>query len=331
MAKRPKKIADEPSALLSATKFLALASRAEGQPYETHMGILSTYATSFNGLVSAGVPIKTNLFAAPNTMQFLNALAKIGNDISITALDNNTLAVQTSKARFVIPCVAMDMLSHQQPDAAAAQIDDRFRLALETCNVCTVDNGAPYAGAVYLNGQSCVGTDGKVIIQIAHGLNLPTGKLLPKASVDIFIKAQKKFTHLGYSERTATIWYDDGSWLKTQLYDTKYPPIEKVFDAQPNLARLPKDFYKALAIVEPFSQDGAVRFFMDKLASHSTIGVGATYDVNSLPAANNLSIKYLKMVEPYIKKVDFVGVNNVSYFVGDIENMPVWGAISSVR
>lgn len=330
MAKRVKKT-DEPSPLLNAIKFLSLASRTEGAPYETHVGILSTYATSFNGLMSAGVAIKTDLFAAPNTMQFLNALSKIGADISITALDNQTLSVQTFKARFIIPCSPMDTLSHQQPDAATIQVDDRFRTALETCALCCTDSGQLFASAVYMNGQGCVATDSKIIIQVNHGLNLPTGLLLPKASIDVWGKTGKKFAKFGYSERTATIWFDDGSWMKTQLYDVKYPPIERIFQVNVNPTTLPKEFYKGLSIVEPFSPDGAVRFFMDKLASHSTIGVGATYDIMTLPASHNLTIKYLKMIEPFVKKIDFIGANSVTYFTGDIETMPVFGAISSFR
>jgi len=97
--------------------------------------------------------------------------------------------------------------------------------------------------------------------------------------------------------------------------------VRRLLDIKCNAWPLPEDFYKAVKSLEPFSEDGFVRFDNGVMRTHSSDDEGASYELYGLPKGPVFSIKQLKSLEPFIKTIDFTahGPNGqeVSIWYGD--------------
>jgi len=325
MARKPR-TAPIPSPLLDAVKFVTSVTETEGQPYKTHVAIANGQCMAFNGTIAASAPIPTDLFVAPNATLLLAALSKVANDISITQLDG-ILSIKSEKSQYKIPCVPFDLLQYVPPDPQQAQSDDKLKEAFTICAKLIREDASPgFANGVILNGPSCVSTDRQAIIEYWHGLSMPTDLIVPKAAAHLVGKITKPLAYFGCSSRSVTFYFNDGSWIKSYLYEDEAPKFNRILNVDITPSPIPKDFWKALHDIESFCEDGNVRLSPNKLHSHSG-EAGASYEVDKLPSCHNLNIRYLKIIEPLAKKIDFVGVNGVTYWIGD----NCRGAIAGVR
>lgn len=176
--------------------------------------------------------------------------------------------------------------------------------------------------SVLMNGSTVISTNRVMIMEAFHGLDLPPNIPLPKQFVAALVKQKKNLIGFGFSNSSATFFFEDGCWLKTQLYSDEWPDVSRILNRQANLWSIDPQFFKALDAVEPFSEDGNVYTRLNMLCSHLDEGVGAVFECGGIPSGVVYPIKQLKLIKPYVKKIDFCakGLATSSYclvFEGD--------------
>lgn len=332
MAKpRTKKKTEEPStataAFVSALKFISAAQKDIGSPFQTHAQIANKWAVAFDGVLALGHPIEEELTACPHTLRLIDALAKCGEALSMTQLDSGRLSIKSGAFKANVPCVGFEVMSSVQPDPPIATIDDRLKLAFEAVAALASDNAQHVVTAsILLRSGSAVATDRSLAIEYWHGIDLPPGLVLPKSAVAAVMKVSKPLARLGFSNSTVTFWFEDGSWLRTQLYNEAWPDIDRVLNQASNPWPVPTNLAVALDAVMPFSEDGLVRFDGGILRSHDIDGLGASYEVEGLPKGLKFNAKRLKLLLQHATKVDFTSKSGVAFFFGD----SVRGALTRV-
>lgn len=311
MAPRPKKRTTEPdkeqptNSFVDALRFISAVTRDIGAPYETHVVLTNNTATAFNGVLAAGIAIEDDIFACPNNKMIIEALSKCGEHLSITQLDNARLSIKSDKFKAIVPCIDPTLLQVAIPDAVQGVVDDRLKKAFEVCGVIANENAQTiYGSSVLMQSGSLVATDGTIIFEYWHGIDLPP-LAIPKSLAQAIVKCSKKLVTFGFSNSSVTFYFEDGSWLRSQLYSESWPNTYEVLNIKSDPWPVPTDFFKALAAVAPFSQDGQVYFDSGVLRSHMADGIGASYEVNGLPKGPVHSIKQLNMIKPYAEKIDF--------------------------
>jgi hypothetical protein len=162
-----------------------------------------------------------------------------------------------------------------------------------------------------------------MVLEYWHGLDLPPNVPLPKEFVTALTKQKKNLTGFGFSNNSATFYFEDGCWLKTQLYADSWPDMNRILSLRGNLWTIDPNFYKALDAVEPFSEDGNVYFDTNLIMSHAEAAEGAQYECAGLPKGVIYPIKQLKIIKPFVKRIDYMadGLNDSSYclvFEGDV-------------
>lgn len=305
---RPKKPSTTISnRLLEAITFLSSITKDEGSPQETHILIQNNTATAFNGILAAGVLIEEDFIAAPHNDTLVTALKKCGKETySITQLDLNKLSVKAGKFRALVPCIDPALLSFPIPDNICAIIDDRLRDGLAALEVIKTDNAQRVVTQSFLlNGQSIIATDSKIIMEYWHGINLPSGLAIPKAVMPAIIKANKKLSGFGFSQSSVTFYFEDNSWIRSQLYAEQWPNVGRLLDRQSFPLDVPKGLWEAVDAVEPFTEHGTVYFNKGLLQSHHEADKGATYEVPNLPEGPAYAVKYLDIIKDVADKVDF--------------------------
>lgn len=288
---------------LSALKQLSLMMKADGAPYESHVLLQNNWATIFNGIIASGIKIPEPLEACPHINTLISALSKCGDNVSITKLENN-LSIKSGKFKALIPCIST--LERAFPDPSIAPLDDRLKAALAAVSVIPEEGiESVVTASVLIKGGSVVATDRKVILEFWSGCDLPT-IALPKAIIDPIVKNPKKLSGFGLSNNSCSFHFEDESWIRTQFFRDHWPDVSPILDPPCNPWPLPDDFYTAVKALEPFSENGCVYFDQGLMRSHQEEGKGATYEVYGLPKGPAFLIKQLKIIQPFMQKVDFL-------------------------
>lgn len=304
------------SSLLTALEFCSCVSEKVGAPYETHIGLCNNWAIAFNGIVAAGSPIAEDIIAYPHTLMLVEALSKCDENFTITQLDNGRLSIKSGKFKAIVPCLDPELMQNASPDPVIVGIDNRFKAAVEAVGVLASENAQHVLTAsVLMNGPSVISTNRVMIMEFWHGLDLPPGVPLPKQFVAALAKQKKNLTGFGFSNNSATFHFEDGCWIKTQLYNDEWPDVSRILNREANLWSIDQGFYKALDAVSSFSEDGNVYSDLNLLMSHPDSTLGATHECGGVPKGFVYPIKQLKIIQPYVEKIDYMagGIHDSSY------------------
>ena len=319
------------SSLLTAIEFCSVVSEKLGAPYETHIGLRNNWAIAFNGIVAAGSPISEDITCYAHTMLLAEALSKCDDNFSLTQLDNGRLSIKSGKFKAVVPCLDPALMQTALPDPQIVGITNAFKEAVEAVGVLASENAQHILTAsVLMNGPSVISTNRVMIMEFWHGLDLPPNVPLPKQFVAALAKQKKNLTGFGYSNCSATFYFDDGCWLRTQLYNDEWPDVSSILNREANLWTIDTGFFKALDAIEPFSEDGNVYSELNLLRSHADEGVGASYECAGIPKGFVYPIKQLKIIKPFVKKIDWMasGIADSTYclvFQGDVSRGVISG------
>ena len=279
------KPAQETVELIEAIKFCAVAQREIGLPYQTHIIMRANTALAFDGVLTVGTRTGFDISTAPHTLRFLAALQKCKSAYSVTQTESGQLIVKSGAFRAVVPCLPVDDLATNWPDNASHAVDGAALKRLFGQLVGVISEGATstVASSLLLTRNSMVVCDRYLLIEAWHGLDLPGEYLLPKAFIQAVAKCPRAIVALGFGETSVTFWFDDNSFIKSQVHSEKYPDYNGVFArADTGVAPVPETLVEAIKAVAPFSEDGAVYFSEKQVASHLNDVIGATHDCKGL-------------------------------------------------
>jgi hypothetical protein len=309
--------------LLAALEFCSVASERLGTPNETHISLRNFWAIQSNNIVSCGAQIVEDIVCCPHTLLMIEALSKCDDAYSLTQLDNGRLSIKSGKFKAVIPYLEPLLLPDVVPDPQMAPLSNAFKDAVEAVGVLASETALDVITAsVLMAGPSVIATNRMMILEYWHGLDLPSGVPLPKQFITALAKQKKNLSCFGYSNNSATFYFEDGSWIKTQLYNEQWPDVGRILNRDANLQPINPDFFTALEAVAPFSEDGNIYSDSNLLLSHSNAAVGASHECSNIPKGFIYPIKQLMIMKPYVKQIDFManGFHDNSYclvFQGD--------------
>lgn len=328
-ARKPKEQNSGAASLIEALKFVGLAQQKEGTPVQTHCIISNGRMMAFNGIFATGHLIEDDLSACPHTTRLLDALGKCGASLSITQLDSGRLSIKSDRFKAFVPCVGFSELPVIEPDAPCAVIDDRLKAGFDMVAPILSETAqkAMFAGAL-LQAGSIVGTNGHVLVEFWHGIDLPPGLLIPKAALQAVTKTSKKLTRFGFSPNSATFFFEDDSFIKTQLYSEAYPDYNRIFPANVNPWPLPEGFFEAVRKMQSLSDD-KIAYFDEHgiIVKDAQKNQSGSYEIEGLKKGLAFNMEYLSIVEAIFKQVDFDAEPGKAVFFGENAR----GALMGIR
>lgn len=306
---RPKKRNAQADKLVTALTFISAASKDTKQGlYQKHIHIGGQMAVAFDGVLAAGHPIDEDFVAFPNLEQLRAALETCGKQLSLT-LGDGTIEVKGENVHAVVQCLPAADMHLTVPDPNGWQLDDVIKAAFEACIRYTREGGTKvHESAILLGANTCIGTNGSALIEYWHGVNLPD-MILPRAFCHAVMKTKAKLVGFGWGDgRSVTFWFEDGSWIKSQLYAEGFPMNARtIMDVQATLSPVAPDFVKAIEAVVAFSDDGTVTLEAGQIIGGSDSGpAGAAYDVKDMKVAGKrrYNASFILKVADLIQTID---------------------------
>lgn len=327
-ARASKKAASDSSNLLSAIKFISRVQKETGNVTETHCVLYQGWAVATNNIMTLGTKIVDELDACPQTTRLLQALARCGPEVAITQVDSSALSIKSGPLRVKVPCVTRDEMALTWADPVIAPMDKRFTDALLTIQHLANENADKVQFASILcRNFNVAATTGLVIAETWHGIETPPQWVLPKVACAVLTSIDKTLVGFGFSGRSATFHFEDGSWFKTQLYEDQWPNIDSVFAAAKHLKPAPSKLFEALEIVTPLVEDNKIKFSNGAL----TNGDNLNYEVPDLKEGPYFNPRQLLSVagifktyddDPAFRAVMFFGGNSHGAIAKMKEDMP---------
>lgn len=325
MGRKPKPKANTAiDGILNALKFCEPASRDIGQPNQTHLRLGNHWAVAFDGVVAIGHKIDSDIAACPHTSTFITALKKCTDATQITQLGDGRLSIKSGRFQSFVPCLTDDLLGPVAPDPACAHITPAVINALRIVGPIAQENAQRIVlASVLLRSGSAVATDGHIIAEAWHGVDLPP-VVVPKAFITVLSKIEKPAIYFGFSERSATFYFDDQSWIRTQLYSEPWldaNQINRVLNMQSNQWPIPAGMAEALEKLDDLEEESNRIYFGAKhLRTNQSTEAGSICEIDgALQEGLCFDIEYLKMCLPLAKSVDFAAgeTREAAVFYGD--------------
>lgn len=325
MARRPSKKAKSEAAakLAEALNFVAYATKDKGEvPYMAHARVAGKTITATDGTFSAGHAIEEEFALCPHIGRLIDALNRAGTSLALTENENGTLLVKGDKIRATVPCIAGDQMPQIMPDPCIATIDDRIKEGFaKLLPLIREDAERVVEVSILLRANTMLSCNGTVIFEYWHGIDLPPGLAIPKTFAAAVAASTKPLAGFGFTPKSVTFYFEDGSWYKTQLFGEEWPNVDQLFDYPSYPAPVPVGLFEAVRAIESFSKDGAVHFHDEKLKTtydnyreRSGALYGATYDVPGLQAGHTFTAKLLRLIEPVCISVDYTSNDDRAFF-----------------
>lgn len=296
------------NALLQAIEFVSLV-----QKETDHCTMQSQWVVATDGVATLGTKIDVDFEANPLTRRLLAALQRASESLAITQLGEGSLQVASGALRVKVPCAAQVPGALLWADPNIAPLKESF---IEACkaigHIASEAGDRIYQCSLLVENDTISATNGQVLIQYWHGNSLPPYFVLPKASVSILLKINKKLVGFGYSGNSCTFHFEDESWFRTQLYEDKWPNLANHFNSYDGIQKsIPKLLFTAVNTISDFTDNNKLSVTKEKAEVS-----GASYDLDGIDGAVIFNKENLKQIEKLAEsysiadgKVYFFGKN----------------------
>lgn len=295
--------------MLTALKFIEPATREIGTVNQVHCMLAHGYAVGFDGVHMLAHKIDTDITAAPNAKKLLGALSKCDEAVQITQLDSGRLGIKSGKFSAFVPCAEPGLIAILPPDPAQGPINETVIKALQTVGIIAKENAQRmYQASVLLRYNSAVATDGVMAFECWHGTPMPT-VVIPKSFLAILAKIAAKPVSCGLSNNSFTIYFEDESIARTQLYVEPYPDVDRVLNIPSQPFPIPPEFFPALDKLAAMKDTNKNLIFNakgSKLQTHADESAGAVFEFeHPMPDGQTFNIELLQRFAPFVKQADW--------------------------
>lgn len=311
--------------LLAAVKFAMLAQpdKEADSERETHCLITGGRIVATNGILTASSPIPIMVNHCPQTARLYAALSRAKGAAQISATDDRSLIISAGKLRVAVPCIDPRLISITHPNPVSGPLNRSFVDAMLAAGIYTRDGADEVlCASICIHDGMAWGTNRHCMVQAWHGFALPT-IMLPRTFALALKSVDKEITNVGADTSSITVYFDDGSWLKSQTYVEKWP-IESAkrimgeADGKTYID-LSDELYEAIAAVEPHSSDETKKFFFreNKIKSHVAPGQGAEYDFPHIWGIVGFNAAYVKTLKGVATKYTVDAQARKLFFAGN--------------
>lgn len=312
--------------LAEAFEFVSAAYKEKGQPFEEYCRIVNKQVIAFNGVIALGHPIDEEIAICPHLGKLLAAIKRAGTTLSLTELDSGRLSMKGDNLRVIIPCIDGQAIPAIMPDAPCGVMSDEILAGFAAVNPLIKEGDANVRWietAALLRANTIFATNGHICFEYWHGIDLPPGLAVPKLTVATLAKTKKKLTRFGFGPNSVTFYFEDGAWLRSQLFNEQFPDVDRLLNKAfgtrgPNdLLQTPPALFEACAAVLPFAETSAIYLGPGIVKSHPVDGAGGEYPVEGLAGYAVVNGEYMKLAAPHATRFDLCPDQDHVIFFGD--------------
>lgn len=326
MAKKEK----QAESLIAALNFAKPAIKDIGEPYQTHIILYDEMLYSYDGTIATGHPIEEKIQCCPQGGSMRSALTKCKDAIAL-GVQTGTLSIKSGRFSASIPCLDFAMVKPFSPDQMSIPLDDTIKTGFAMLGPFVKEGAMTVLEAgLKMAPATMVASNRIAIAEFWHGFPIASEVILPKAAIQAVLATPYKLVGFGCTQTSATFWFENKSWIKTQLFSEAYPDTNKILNKKHDiLSALPSGFMDGIKAIMPFGNDAChVIYGPEGLRSGNpeTGALGAKYEIEGIDKSVKMRAYEWETIGKYIQTVDWHSQDNMVLFFGE----RLRGAISKI-
>lgn len=307
--------------VLENLKMLGLVVKKKGTVQESFISIQDGFATACLGELTVGCPLDFGATKAVVRLHDLLEAKKVaGAEFACTFMGHNQMVIVADDVRMVIETDLSHTWQAPAPDSPIAPATDRLRAALvELAPFATSDR--PDIVGILCQGYTAVATNGFAMLEAWHGVDMPPGLRLPVSFVKKLEKIKRPVAQFGFSPYSFTIWFEDGSYIRTAMHKGDYANYQAAFtdSTEYELVDLPDEFYKTLKSIIAFAKDGVVYFKDGQIYTAKQTEAASSFKHESIPNGFGFNIHLLLLIAKHAPTVKFMNTcDRIQFECGNV-------------
>jgi hypothetical protein len=328
MARKPKVTKDDveiesPASLRWALHWV-LSIVGEPEDWRKFHKIDNRWLVASASCITVGHPIDVDISDSPVGAQLYKALERCKASYSLTQVQGG-MSLRSGAFRAVVPCQPIENCQIIEPNPPLAPFSAAILDAINKCAVLIKNQGERFfETSLLIKANSCVATDSRALIEAWHGINMPE-VIIPYDFVVALRKAKAIPTQFGFDDKTFTVYYENGAWITTNIYNERFPQTDRLFTDSQVPKLIPEKFFEAIKAVEPFATENRV-YFEDGKVKNIPIEDCTFFEIPELTATLTINPKYLLLMPEGMKRYS-IEDNSKIYLYGDDLRAVVMGII----
>jgi len=294
--------------MLKTLKFVQGAiAKKDLVPYMQHFSIKDGNILAYNGTITLSSPIAIDIDCKPKAAPLISAINNCSETIAISLTEAGRLKVQSGKFKAFIDCID-ELTPNFKPEGSSIGLDGKTLIDALTKLVKFVGDDAsrPWANGILIaNGSACA-TNNVCIVECWLGYQPAKPINIPKEAIREILRIGDIPEEILIGERSITLKYESGRWIKSQLLDCGWPDLGKILNKESNTKPIDKEIFAGLSVLKPFKDKlGRIYFTEGLLSTSDDITTSANYEVESVDFDGIYNFDMLSLLEGSATVIDW--------------------------
>jgi len=290
-------------------------------PALTHFLIENGTVRGYNGTIALCSPIPFDIACKPKAEPLVRAIANCNDTVALAMTPAGRLSIKSGSFKAFIDCIDGES-AHVEPDGERVDIDGAAMLeALKTVQPFIGDDASRvWTNGVLLRGQSAFATNNVSLVEFWIGSTFPVTVNLPRAAVKEIVRIGEVPTHAQMTDKSFTLHYENGRWIRTQLLPTDWPDLSRILntDDPVNMKGIDRRMFEGLEVLRPFvDKMGRVFFENGSMVTHLGNDEGASFVMEDFAVDGVYNIEILRLLDGAATRIDWSLYPRPCLFEGD--------------
>lgn len=305
--------------MLKALKFVQGAiAKNTFHPELAHFYIGDGKIKSYNGALGLCSPIALDIEACPKAGPFVKAIQTCQETVAIHLTEAKRLAIKSGSFKAFIDCVETD-LPNIEPEGTHVELNGEFLPAIKKLFPFIADDASrQWARGILFKGQSAFATNNICIVEHWLETKFPVEANVPQEALRELLRIGEEPKSLQVNETSMTFHFEDGKWLKTQLYETEWPDLSLILNKPSKQESFVENFFDAIENLLPFVNDSnCILFSSEEITTNKEAELGSSIALVGLPDECSFNAKQLLLLKSIANTIDFKMYPEPCLFYGD--------------
>lgn len=317
--------------MLKELKFVMGAiSRKDLVPAMKHFAIEKGMVRGYNGTIALCSPIPFDIDCYPRADLLIKAIAECDETIVLSLTGAGRLSVKSGTFKALIPCVEKSEV-HLEPEGTAVSCNGAALLqAFKVLEPFIGDDASrPWANGILLKERSAFATCNVILCEYWLGDHFPHVVNIPSVAIREVVRVNEAPTYLQMSPNSITFHFGDGRWIRSQLFSTEWPDINKVLERPSEPTTVDERIFEVLPRLRPFlDKTGKVIFEVGIVKTHQGEDEGSSVEIDGCTMQGIYTLEMLYLLKGVAKQADFTTYPAPCMFFGDIVRGAIIGRSS---
>lgn len=226
-------------------------------PILTHLHFYEGRVQAGDGRMAIDAPCPGVDATAPGE-RMIYAIDACDGKPTLKITEGGRLAVSSAKTKFraVLPLLPQADYPRGAPDTvriSKGKLDDLIKVLSRIRPFIAEDASRPWACGALVRGGFVCATNNVVLVRSPVKVKGEIDMNIPAFALDQLLRIGEAPDWMAAGDNSVTFHYKGGAWLKAQLFEAKWPDVDKILSdnvGQPGT--VPDGLTEAIAKVEPF-------------------------------------------------------------------------------